>query len=311
MPSLRLFCLLLLVLLPWLGWGADLISPVPAGAPAYGQLRELDHSGLLAPIHSSLLADVPKRLLARYDVALLLIEPLERLIALVQAQENQALSPEQSRRRDLAYSRISTLPAREFDHLLSSITQLARGYGAEVDALNPGILPTAKDALTKLNKAPYRPWLALPPPATTTELPTWRVTLAPHREPDPIGNPLPVLPDHLPGTELLPRALRTLPAPPNGSAMAILPITSFEAALDVALGRFRLYGTLGTLPGQYPSELLKLDGTGRASLGVKVDLVRVSAVGISGLFEYHVQRSGEEGNLDTSSGAVGGVGLSW
>jgi hypothetical protein len=89
-------------------------------------------------------------------------------------------------------------------------------------------------------------------------------------------------------------------------------MSSLEAAVDVAFGRFHLYGSVATLPSEDPTQtVLKADGSGRAMLGLQVGIMQLKNLGISGILQYQVVRSGDPMNPDTNTSLGGGIGLSW
>lgn len=291
------------------GWAAsvDLMTPVPAAAPAYGQLRLLAQQDLLST--TTPLAQQGSRLLTRYDVALLLIEPMERFVALVDAQEQDTLTLEQQRRKDLAYDAIAPLSSHDLGRLLTASSQLLLNYQDVVDALSPGLSQRASVAIRKLGLSSFRPWLAPPTPAAK---PSLRVSVDPSAPIETFGDPLPL-------TNLAPpRANSALffrmdtPLPTGERPLPDGPLNAFRTTFDIALGRALVYGSLSALPGQ-DAEIFRhpQDATGKAMVGVRVDMFRVRDLGISGIFEYHILRSGEPGDTNTDTGAVGGIGLAW
>lgn len=305
--TLLCLTLLLSLLLCAGGWAADLIQQVPTDAPAYGQLRQLAQGGMLPTTRESLFTATPPRALTRYDIGFLLIEPLQRLSALIAAQESDDLTAEQHRRNELATFAVSSMTAAEFNDLLGAARALHLAFSDVIDELSPGLSREAAIALRKLGQNKYRPWF----PANDKGMPVLHISIDPTATPETIGNPLPLPTTHVGGPSAL--SLRGDGAADPSVALPSRPATSLEAAVDLALGRFRLYGSVATIPGQDPS--LSLNpitlGHGKAIVGFQMDLARVKDLGISGLLEYHMIRSGEPGNENTDTGIKGGIGIVW
>jgi len=291
-------------------WASGIIQQVPAQAPAYKQLRLLEQRGMLSTVRENLLSGVPPRQLTRYDFAFLLIEPLERFSALIEAQENPSnLAPEQRQRKELAYQAISILSPDELDQLLATTTQMLLTFGDVIEELSPGLTNRAGTALRKLGLPRFRPWskpaIAL---RENDASPVVRVAVDPKATPNSFGDPLPPLrPTHTVNPEVLAFSQGNRVSLPAGKR----PINSLEAAIQFAYGPIRLYGSLASQPGQDPALLLKPDSSGKAMVGFQVNIGQINDLGVSGIFEYHVMRSGDAGNVSVNTGAVGGIGLSW
>jgi hypothetical protein len=314
---MRSYCLLLLCILscviPSVAWGADLTASISTTDQTCAHLRQLDRWGLVPAVQRKLLYGKGQRPLTRYDVAFLLIEPLERCIAIVDVQDAPKAAPEQQRRADMAMVTFAKLTPAEFDTLVENLRLLVQSYAADIDQLMPGQSHRAAVALMKLTQPQYRPWMKAQPESADAG-PTFHWHISPNVPLDSFSIPFALLTPVKGETKSAPLSMRTLgdKTDANQPVTSSQSVSSLEAAVDLALGRFRLYGSLATLPGQDPATvILNPDGSGKAMLGLEVGLMRLRDVGISGILEFHIMRSGDPANLDTNTGAVGGIGLSW
>jgi len=282
-------------------WATDLIEPVPSTSPAFLTLRQYGERGLLSVGWEAELVTPPARPLTRYDIAFLLIEPLQRLTALVEVDAHAALTPEAQRRHDLALQAIMGMSTSEYQTLVNTAGQMLSLFGDGIEALAPGLAHRAVTAVHQLATRDYRARIQS---ASSPPLPMIQVTVDTHAHPNSIIDPRSVLPVQ---SRL---SLRMDGVDVPGIAVGTRPINSLEAALDVALKHLRLYGSFAALPGQDASQILRAD-LGRATVGVRLDFWRIHEMNISGIFELHVVRSWDSGITITDSGAVGGVGLSW
>ncbi len=290
------------------GWAADLIDQVPVTASAYAQLRQLGQQRMLAEGWEAQLNRAPQHPLTRYDFAFLLIEPLERFCTLVQAQENAGLTPEQRRRNDLALETIRALTPAELDNLLVTTNKLLVSFSDAIDELSPALSTQATSALRKLGLPRFRPWFDSVMRITTLD-PEVHIKVN-NTAPDPIGNPLSLVPTHT-ASAPLGHALAFSADGGDHAAPTLRPANSLEAALDLALGPLRVYGAIGSLPGKDPVTMFKLDGNRTSMLGVSVDVLHLNSISINVIGEVHFVRTGDPGNTDLSAGAVGGIGVSW
>ncbi|HEY3378866.1 MAG TPA: hypothetical protein VGL77_15380 [Armatimonadota bacterium] len=318
-----LLALILFATLPALAGGDELMSNVPLNDLTYTQMRQLDRWDILSDGQDKLREESRQPVLTRYDMAFLLVEPLERCVAFVAMQETPtSVLPEQRRRAEIAYLALSKLSPTDFDQMLVIMSQLAKTFASDIDQLSPGMSARATTALRKLTLPHFRPWT---PAKGTSDVPTPVIHLSinPHVQQSTATGFLNLSflsPTQGGRTNLFTTRIPRVAAPStsgsgDASEAAIVgsrAVSSLEAAVDVAFGRFRLYGSLATLPGQPPMlTIIKPEGSGKAMLGMEVDLVRIKNLGISGIFEYHIMRSGEPANYDINTGAVGGIGLNW
>jgi hypothetical protein len=291
-------CVLAVVLLASTACAVDLIGTVPPTTPAYAALRTLGERGLLGAGWN----DALNKPLTRYDAAFMLIEPLQRLTALVEVNATAAPAPEVQRRRDLATRALTQLTQAQYQSAVSAAVLATTTFGDAIDALSPGLTRRATAALRRMGERDYRaPVMTAAAPASSGAV---RVSVDPHARVETIGNPLPAPPP------VGPSALMLRGSGDGGAGGGTRAVNNLEAAVDVALGHLRLYGTVSALPGRDPAALLRAD-SGRAMLGMRMDFGRIRELGISGMLEYHVMRSGDPSSPNTSSGAVGGIGLAW
>lgn len=295
---------------------AELMLPVPVTDAAYGQLRQLIRNGLLIDGRERLLDERNPRELTRYDIAFMLVEPLERCSALADVLDTRkpsAVLPEQRRRAEMACCLFARLTHAETDSAIASLGQLVHVFGTDIDQLSPGLTRRAAKALQQFNQADpaSRPWEKTL--RRTSEQPVIRLSIAAH-EPDSLNDPwLFSFPTRSTLTPLA--SLRPASAMDSGTGAALMgtrSMSSLAAAADIAFDRYKFYVNLSTLPGGDPTAaLLNPDGTGRAKFGVEIGLAHVNGLGISGIFEYHIMRTGDDTNHDTNVGAMTGIGLTW
>ncbi|HOF87842.1 MAG TPA: hypothetical protein PLZ36_07015, partial [Armatimonadota bacterium] len=249
------------------------------------------------------------RTYTRFDFGLQLVEPLQRFVALVEAQETPTIGPAQRRRADLAYKAVSGLSDEQFSALLGHARALCEEFRAAIEALAPGLPLKANIARGKLREPRYQPWKTpAAAPAAAPKGANVHYALEP-RLPDPIGNPLPLLPAQPNQRGIL---FFTGGAETDNRLLGTRAIDSMAAAIDVAFSeRLRVYGMMSTMPGDDPMLLLKPDASRRAMLGVRFDLGHLNELGLTGIFEYHMMRTGNPDNPNIDHGAVTGVGLTW
>ncbi len=284
---------------------SDLVQSVAVGDPAYGQMRVLARAGMLtesAGVRAAVMSDKPIEQLTRYDFALALLEPMEQLTALVECQDALLPAPELRRRRDLAQDMVSRLSSDEFNTLLQSMIQLNKNFRDTIIELSPALVARAEAAFNKLQDKKYRTWqISTPKTVVEPEVPLIRIRVTPTSIGDSSRTPLLISPGS--ATDI-PRMM-FVPTPGLDNGLSRNPINSFEAAVDATLGRFRLYGMLGSAPGNDISEPSK------AGVGLEIGLGRIYALGITGILEYHVTRGTAPGMQDINAGAVGGIGVKW
>lgn len=287
-------------------WAADLVQDVPAGSVAYDHLQALSQAGLLS---APLQVDGGKPVvLTRLDFAFQLVEPLQRFIALVDVQESATSAPEQRRRATLASKAVEKMTDTEFSALLAHTVALRDSFHDLIDTLSPGLGQKSVRALNKLAEPRYRALLRQP--AAPTQ-PDNRLTVSYNietTEADTFRNPLSLLPPRSssPGALLLSRG----PAEVD-TLVGTRSIDSIEAAINVVFNRVNLYTKTSTLPGADPSMLLRPDANRRAMLGVRVDFGHLNELGFTGIFEYHIMRTGDPTRPNYDQGGVAGFGLTW
>lgn len=306
-----LLLLILLSALPLIGDTADLVETVPSNNSAYTQLISLYKFGIIPSLPDKLRDSGRTHPLTRYDVAFLLVEPLERCVAFVRAQESSAsLQPEQRRRAEMIYLTFSKLPVADMNQAISMLTQLLDAFGPDIDQLSPGMSTRAASALQKLKQPSFRPWIKTSD-GLLGGMPVIHLSINPNAQTDSLnGGPLAFIAPQQGGREAL-FARKDSPSVDTGM-IGSRPVSSLEAAVDIAFPRLRVYGSVGTLPVQDPmASLMRADGSGKAMLGVEVDIAHIKYLGISSIFEFHIMRSGDPTDPDTNTGAVGGIGLNW
>lgn len=295
----------------------ELLATLPANDTSYGQLRELYKFGLLDDTSDVPFRENSARLLTRYDAAFILIEPIERCVTLIAIQENPALFAEQHQRVESFCLAMTKLKETERLQALKLLSHLLETFSSDIDQLIPGLSLRALPSLKKLSLPGYQPWRnESTAPVDTTTQPVLHFSLNPNVQPDSLHSPLLFSAVSSSSSDPAPRFFLN---GKNGSIgnnsdslLLTRPVTSLEAAVDVALGRVRLYGSVGPVPGKGVTEtFLRPDGTGKAMLGVEVDILQINSLDISGIFEYHVMRYNIPNSLAVDTGAIGGIGLRW
>jgi hypothetical protein len=270
---------------------------VPVDAAAYSHLRTLAHANLLpgttSEARQDLLLPQPTRALTRYDVALLLVEPMEQLTAVVEAQDNLDPAPAQRRRFELGLRTLSTLTIGDINASLTAASALLAEYRDAIEAIAPGLPSRTATALDKLRMPRYRLWQKTVGGLDRPVMPRWRLSS--------VGSEMWRDP-------LVPASIMPGFAPDAGAPTTPKTITSYAAAMDVALSsRFRLYTAVAVQPS---AETMTVDG-GKARLGLEFSLFRIRDYGITGILEYSVTHSAEAGAPTLNSGATGGFGVVW
>ena len=291
----------------------DVTLFAPVSDATIAQLHQLDHWGLLADHQNKMLSSPHVDTLKSYDVAFMLVEPLERITALIAVQENPQATPAQRRRAEVAYFAVSRLSPIEFDGLIMTLMKLQLNYYPELNKLSPDLSRRSAPALQKLMQAEYRPWMQRGVTDAPADTPQIHVTIGPHSPDDPLKSHLDFLaPLKGSRSSFFSHAQSATVGSSSEVIVGTRPTSTLEAAVDIAFSGLRLYGRFGTLPGQDPATMVfRADGTGQAMLGVEFGLTKINNLGISGIFEFHVMRYGDPNNLDTDTGAVGGIGLHW
>lgn len=302
-----LLCIWAVITAGLAGRAADFVQEVPDGSPAYEHLQSLITCGILSSSRD--VDSVNHRALTRFDVGLMLIEPLQRLIALADEQESPTTTPEQRRRADLALHAVSPLTEAAFNELLSHTDALRDGFRDVLDSLSPGLAIKAANALNKLAKPQFRIWLHQQTTPVPSGLHPIIHTSIGSNEPESFGL-LPLLPtrptEH---SSALPMLSGEVPA--DTSLVITRPIHSLDAAFNVFFGSLDIYGKTSTMPGADFTSLLKPDANRTAMLGMRVDFGHLNDLGFAGIFEYHIMRTGDPANPNIDQGVVTGFGLTW
>ena len=285
----------------------ELIQQVPAGSAAYAQLALLAKVGMLSSGQDALRPNAANRLLTRFDFGVQLVEPLRRFIALVEATDAPNVDPVQRMRQELAYNAVKTLSAGDFDKVLLATAQLLTTYSDIVGGMYPDLPKQAGEALRKLQQKQYRPWILQQAAQTHPDSAHLLVSLTPKAPPDDIRNPLPVTPSLLNTHDAL--AMIGGDGASDDPVVGSKPVNTLQAAIDVAFGSYHLYGSLATLPGEDPAALIKPDPNAKTMIGIQFPLL--SNLGLSGFVELHRLRTGDPGNANITTAAMGGIGVSW
>ena len=291
----------------------DLLAPLASNNPAYGQLRELARFGIISTADNSAFRENSVKPLTRYDVAFLLLDPLELCSLLVEMQENPKLLADNRQRVETIYRALARLTDTELQQALKHLSQLLESSSEDIGQLMPGLAQRAAPALKKLTLPNYHPWTIREPGDSAASSSSFHVSLNPRVESNSFTSPLTFI-GAAAGTDTSPAFVRSTTDTGAASNPLLLTrsVTSLEAAVDMALGRVRLYGSVGPLPGtDLTMTLLRSDGTGKAMVGVEVDILQINNLDISGIFEYHIMRYGDPAARELDSGAVGGIGIRW
>lgn len=307
---LALACILLLAV-QFRCRAGEVIEQVPPNSVAYTQLDVLMKAGLLSASQDNQLNNAKNHQLTRYDFGCLLVEPLRRFTALVQAKDAPSTDLVQRQRIELTYQAVTHLPSgMTFDQLLVATSQLLTSYSDVVEQISPGLHQQADEALKKLKQKEYRPWI-IQPIVIRTSAPAVKVSVNPHAQPDTMHDPLPMIPGTATSSDP-----KFMIAGTGGSSvkpfiLGSKPVTTQEFTVDVAFHRFRLYGTVGTLPGDQVSDLISLSPNAKTMVGFQYPIATLSALGISGFVELRTVRTGDPGSIKLTNATGGGFILNW
>lgn len=276
----------------------DLVQQVPVSSHAYTALSVLSNANLLADapqvVRDVAAMNKPTVELTHYDFAYALIEPLEQCVAYANFSSAANASPIDRRRHDLLDAALTSLTPEKRNEVLAALQELLATFRASVDELAAGLPDRAGIAIGKMAQTNPDPG---PDPVMT-------VHIGPVSSTDLHGNPL-FTPGSLPG--VMPFAM---PAPvsvgPTTPASEI-PVTSFETAVNVALGHFNLYSAFDSIPGE--SVLNPTGGTAR--VGLEIGLGQVNAAGVTGIFEFTVKDTHDPGAPPMDTVATTGVRITW
>lgn len=288
------------------GSAVGLIQQVSPKDPAFTQLHVLDKSGMLATARERVFPANTLHPVTRYDVALALVEPLQRFIALTAPFGAVSSSLDMHYRRELMLRTVAGLKTDEMEKLLGATNYLLQNYGDAIEAIAPGLTTPAADALKKIRVSAAGVTIT-----DNDEKLSWRVSIDPKAELNPIGNPLPLFPLKKLEPETQPFTSEGAPPPPK-ALIGVLPANSMELALNAAFRGFRIYGSVSTLPGQDPTILLRpREISGSAMVGFQFNLGAFNDLGFSGNLEYYVLHNGAPNTPNTNTGAAGGISVWW
>ncbi len=284
---------------------AAIVDVVPNGSKFYGNISVLIDNKIITNIKTNF---SEKNNVSRYDFADALIEPSERCIAIAAAQSEKELTPAQRRRCELLTNSLSLLKSSDAELVISAISSLTNEFSADIEQLSPGLPARTAEALKTIKADKPGFWQRI---KNVSKYISDNV----HVSITTSSNSNTLSPIHYSPAEL--SFSPTTLAMTNSNAkypplsLSLKTATSLEASLDIAVNRALLYSSLSSIPGKNAIDSIIPDGTGKAMFGVKYDLGKYDNFDIVGIFEFHIMRTGESGNRDIKTGAVGGIGLKW
>jgi len=311
---MRSVCLILVLVMAFTAQlccgAAELLQQVPQSSSAYEKLALLRKTGLLYSDQDTPLTAPTAHLLTRNQFGLQLVEPLQRLIALVKAKNTVLLSPEERQRHDLALRALSQLSEADCNRVLNATADLTATFKDVIEQISPGLCKSATDALSKLKLNQYRPWVVTTPAPPNGMVVSVSVdTKAP---PTNIPDLLPVSPNaiHFSPTVL---ARGSAGSSTDTTLLGTKSVSKFDAAVSIVFkGGYKLYGQYATLPG---TNLLSMsiadlmNGTGK--IGATVPFASFGPYALSYFVEVEGMRTSDASSVNFSSVQVSGVTISW
>jgi hypothetical protein len=199
--------------------------------------------------------------------------------------------------------------SNEADSVIETLTMLTEEFSADIEQLSPGLPERANDAFKIIRSDKTGFWQRVKNVSEYISN-NIHVSISTSSNPNSLSSPIHFTPADLSGNKsiLLTRSSTNDKMP---LSLSLKSATSLEASLDIAINRALLYGSLSSIPSKNPIDLFIPDGTGKAMVGVKYDIAKINNFDIIGIFELHIMRTGESGNRDIKTGAVGGIGLKW
>jgi hypothetical protein len=298
--------LFILIILLSVGSIASIVDVVPTDSKYYYKISLLISKKIISEYKTDFSGRIE---VSRYDFADALIEPAEKCVAISNAQVGKELSPAQRRRSELLTNLLTDMKSNEADSVIETLTMLTEEFSADIEQLSPGLPERANDAFKIIRSDKTGFWQRVKNVSEYISN-NIHVSISTSSNPNSLSSPIHFTPADLSGNKsiLLTRSSTNDKMP---LSLSLKSATSLEASLDIAINRALLYGSLSSIPSKNPIDLFIPDGTGKAMVGVKYDIAKINNFDIIGIFELHIMRTGESGNRDIKTGAVGGIGLKW
>ncbi len=299
---------LLLILIISLNYGsfASIVDIVPTDSKLYSKISFLINKQIITDFKTDFSGKIE---VSRYDFADTLIEPTEKCVAIAAAQAGKELSPAQRRRSELLTNTLTDMKSSDADNVIENLSALTDEFSADIEQLSPGLPERAKEAF-KIIKADKSGFWQRVKNVSAYIANNIHVSISTSSNPNSLSSPIHFTTADLSGNPtVLLMSNKTNDKLPL--SLSLKTATSLEASLDIAINRALLYGSLSSIPSKNPMDVIIPDGNGKAMVGVKYDIGTINNFDIVGIFELHIMRTGESGNRDIKTGAVGGIGLKW
>ncbi|MEI6521507.1 MAG: hypothetical protein WCO98_15945 [bacterium] len=299
---------MLLILIISLNYGsfASIVDIVPTDSKLYSKISFLINKQIITDFKTDFSGKIE---VSRYDFADTLIEPTEKCVAIAAAQAGKELSPAQRRRSELLTNTLTDMKSSDADNVIENLSALTDEFSADIEQLSPGLPERAKEAF-KIIKADKSGFWQRVKNVSAYIANNIHVSISTSSNPNSLSSPIHFTTADLSGNPtVLLMSNKTNDKLPL--SLSLKTATSLEASLDIAINRALLYGSLSSIPSKNPMDVIIPDGNGKAMVGVKYDIGTINNFDIVGIFELHIMRTGESGNRDIKTGAVGGIGLKW
>jgi hypothetical protein len=283
---------------------AAIVDCVPIDSKLYKNISILIDKKIITDYKTDFSGKVE---ISRYDFADALIEPSERCISVSMTQLGNELTPTQRRRSELFTNALSILKPAEVNSVIDALSSLNIELANDIEQLSPGLPARLTDALRTIKADRTGFWQKI---KNVSKFIADNVHLTIGSSTNDKLSPIHFSPADLsPGPTTM--AMTSSSHDGQPISFSVKTATSLEASLDIAINRALLYGSLSSIPSKNPIDTIIPDGTGKAMVGVKYDLGKINNFDIVGIFEFHIMRTGESGNRELKTGAVGGIGLKW
>ncbi len=288
---------------------ASMVDVVPVGSKLYNKITYLIKNKIITDYKENFSGENE---VSRYDFADSLIEPAERCVAIAVAHSGKELTPAQKRRNELLTNLLQNMKQKDIDNIFETIYILSDEFSYDIEQLVPGLPLRIKEAF-KIIKDEKISFVSNKQDSTDNIVNTFHFSVSTLPNPNSILSPIHYTPadlvPNMTGSQLL---MQRSPGDDSIPVNINLKNTaSLEASLDIAINRALLYGSISSIPSKNPLDSIIPDGTGKAMVGVKYDLITINNFDIAGIVEFHIIRTGESGNRDIKTGAVGGIGIKW
>lgn len=283
---------------------AAIVDFVPVDSKLYNNILILIDKKIITDYKTDFTGRIE---VSRYDFADALIEPSERCVSVSLSQSGKDLNPTQRRRSELMTNALSALKPIEANSVIDALSTLNNEFQNDIEQLSPGLPARLTEALKIIKADRSGFWQKI---KNVSKFIADNVHLSIGSSNNNKLSPIHFSPADL---TIVPTTLAMTSSSQENQpiSLSLKTATSLEASLDIAINRALLYGSLSSIPSKNPIDAIIPDGTGKAMVGVKYDIGKINNFDIVGIFEFHIMRTGESGNRELKTGAVGGIGLKW